>query len=79
MRGTRALEPDTIAVRIVDLQVGMIIAKDLRTAEGMLVVAKGQEVSEQLISHLHNYWDEASFGSLVQVSLPPADDEAKAA
>ena len=78
-RGSQMPEADTIAVKISDLCPGMIFAGDLLTPEGLMVVAKGQEVSDQLIGHIRNYWDEKSYDTVVHVSFADPAPTAEAA
>ncbi len=72
-RGNKLPDPDTIAVKISDLAPGMIVSSDLRTAEGLLVVARGQEVSPQVIEHIRHYWDERAIDAVVHVDFTDSD------
>ncbi len=78
-RGRRLPAPDTIAVRVCDLAPGMIVSNDLRTAEGLLVVARGQEVTPQVIEHIQHYWDERAIDSVVHVDFQDPDAHEAAA
>jgi hypothetical protein len=49
-------------VDVVDLAPGMLIAEDVHSASGLLLIAKGQEVTTSLRLRLRNL---ASYGTLV--------------
>jgi response regulator RpfG family c-di-GMP phosphodiesterase len=79
VRGRRVPTPDTIAVKISELEPGMVFAEDLRTSSGLLVVATGQDVTPQLITHVRHYWDERAIGAIVHVQfVEPGDSRAAA-
>ena len=78
-RGNQMPEADTIAVKISDLCAGMIFAADLRTPEGLMVAAKGQEVTDQLVAHIRNYWGENALDTVVHVSFADPETSAEAA
>lgn len=79
VRGGRAPEPDTIAVRVADLSPGMIFAKDYRTPTGTLVAAKGQEVTEQVLLHIRQQGDANSAETIVSVHFADPDPMSEAA
>ncbi|MFI5096192.1 MAG: response regulator [Candidatus Acidiferrales bacterium] len=56
--------------RIEDLALGMIIQQEVRTGEGALLVAKGQEVTSPLLSKLRNYHARRVIAGDVTVSMP---------
>jgi ActR/RegA family two-component response regulator len=56
--------------RIQDLVAGMIIQQEVRTAEGTLLVSKGQEVTAPLLLKLKNFHARRSIGADVDVSMP---------
>jgi response regulator RpfG family c-di-GMP phosphodiesterase len=68
------LAPDTTAdVRtwpIADLQRGMILQEEIRTQAGVLVVAKGQEVTHPLTIRLRNFLDSKAISGNVIISMP---------
>ena len=78
-RGRRVPEPDTMAVKISDLIPGMLFSQDLRTPEGVLVVARGQELSEQLLAHVLHCWQGHSTDTVIHVSFADPPDETSAA
>ena len=51
--GQRASLRRTIA--LVDLEVGQLLAADVLTSDGMLIVVTGQTVTEPLLRRLHNF------------------------
>ncbi len=68
------IAPDTAAdVRtwpIADLQRGMILQEEIRTQAGVLVVAKGQEVTHPLTIRLRNFLDSKAISGNVVISMP---------
>jgi len=56
--------------RIEDLALGMIIQQEVRTGDGALLVAKGQEVTSPLLSKLRNFHARRVIAGDVTVSLP---------
>jgi CheY-like chemotaxis protein len=56
--------------RIQELSIGMIIQQEVRTAEGTLLVAKGQEVTSPLLSKLTNFHARHVISGDVTVSMP---------
>ncbi len=56
--------------RIEDLALGMIIQQEVRTGEGALLVAKGQEVTSPLLSKLRNFHARRVIAGDVTVSMP---------
>lgn len=68
------LSPDTTAeVRtwpIADLQRGMILQEEIRTQAGVLVVAKGQEITHPLTIRLKNFLDSRAISGNVVISMP---------
>jgi response regulator RpfG family c-di-GMP phosphodiesterase len=79
LRGCRVPEPDTIAVKLSDLMPGMVFSKDLRTSAGLLVVAKGQDVTEQVLTHVRQHWDAKAADTVVHVHFADIDDTSAAA
>jgi len=55
---------------VTDLAVGMILAEDLRNSNGLLVVAKGQELTYRWIERLKEHWRRSIIGKRVRVSIP---------
>jgi response regulator RpfG family c-di-GMP phosphodiesterase len=63
--------------RICDLDCDMILHEDVRTNNGLLIVAKGQQVTYPLLVRLRNFWERRSIGSTVLVRVPQAKIELK--
>jgi response regulator RpfG family c-di-GMP phosphodiesterase len=59
--------------RVSDLDCGMILQEDVRTNNGLLIVAKGQQVTYALLVRLRNFWERRSIGSTVMVRVPQAE------
>jgi len=43
-----------------DLQPGMVVARDVRDANGVLLVGRGHEVTPSLVARIHNIADRIS-------------------
>ena len=56
---------------ITELESGMILQKEVRTHTGLLVVAKGQEVTYPLLVRLRNFWQRGAIGNSVIVLAVP--------
>jgi hypothetical protein len=56
--------------RIPDLTVGVILQQDIRTDTGLLVVAKGQELSFARIECLKDCWRQGSIPGRLLVQIP---------
>jgi len=67
------------AVHILDLTAGMILQEEVRTKLGLLLVAKGQEVTYPLLMRLRNYHQCGAIADTVLVLLPKRATEAAAA
>jgi CheY-like chemotaxis protein len=65
-----AVEMETRAIRLRELRPGMIIDEDLRAANGLLLVAKGQVVSEAGIARLLNFSKSAGIDGIFSVRVP---------
>jgi response regulator RpfG family c-di-GMP phosphodiesterase len=51
--------PDVLELLVLHLQVGMTLADDVRSAShGVLLIARGQRVTERLVERLHNLGDD---------------------
>ncbi len=78
------LEPEphqkqTRACTIAELSNGMILEQEVRTDTGLLIVAKGQEVTQALILKLKNFYEKNAVDGVVTVSLPNSSSFSKAA
>jgi response regulator RpfG family c-di-GMP phosphodiesterase len=59
--------------RICDLDCNMILQEDVRTNNGLLIVAKGQQITYPLLVRLRNFWERKSIGPTVMVRVPQAE------
>ncbi len=71
------LEPETTGNgirprQIAHLDLGMILDQDVRTGNGLLVAAKGQEVTPPLLLKLKSFLGKGAIADEVAVSLPKA-------
>jgi response regulator RpfG family c-di-GMP phosphodiesterase len=55
------------AIDVRDLRTGMVLREDLRAANGILLAAKGQEVSHALVKTVRNFVDNGSVKGTVRV------------
>jgi response regulator RpfG family c-di-GMP phosphodiesterase len=55
------------AIDVRDLRTGMVLREDLRAASGILLAAKGQEVSHALVKTVRNFVDNGSVKGTVRV------------
>jgi len=78
------LEPEvdqkqTRPCSIADLAIGMILEQEVRTETGLLIVAKGQEVTPALILKLRNFYEKNVMDGVLTVSVPEGLSLAKGA
>jgi hypothetical protein len=67
------LEPEVAGVGtrtmgIADLHTDMVLQQEVRTTEGVLIAAKGQEVTAPLLIKLQSFWKKSAIGDSVSVS-----------
>lgn len=62
------------AVSIADLRAGMILDEEIRTAAGVLLVGKGQEVTYPLLVRLRNFHQRSAISGKILVLAPPTDE-----
>ncbi len=65
----------TLSACVADLRNGMVMDQDLKSAAGVLLVAKGQEVSETMILRLTNYRGRNGVEEPFRVRIPAAEVE----
>jgi CheY-like chemotaxis protein len=69
-----AVEMEVRSIRLRDLRPNMVINEDLWAANGLLLVAKGQSISEPVIARLLNFgtfaWNDRPFSVRVPVPRP---------
>ncbi|MBK7350559.1 MAG: response regulator [Gemmatimonadetes bacterium] len=63
---------EILELRLQDVKLGMIFVDDVRTAEGTLLVARGQEVTPGLLGRVENYWSALELPAPVRVTQPEA-------
>jgi hypothetical protein len=54
-------------MRLADVTVGMVFAADVLSANGQLLIARGQEVTSSLRERIDNYW--AAFARATQTRM----------
>ncbi|MBD3403914.1 response regulator [candidate division GN15 bacterium] len=64
------IEVQTKTVKLTDLNSSMILAEDIRTEKGMLVAAKGQQVTTSMRAVLRNYLTRREVPTEVRVAMP---------
>jgi response regulator RpfG family c-di-GMP phosphodiesterase len=69
LRNTPAMteEMELTTCVINELRVGMMLQEEVRTVNGILVVAKGQEITPSMMARLQNFWQKKSIGNSVLV------------
>jgi len=58
-------------LRLREITVGMRFAEDVRSAKGVLLIAKGQEVTDSLLERLHNFYFATGVREPVRMAVPP--------
>ena len=53
-----------------ELTVGMILDQDLRSANGMLMVARNQEITHPLLERIRNLYQKAPMANKIRVKIP---------
>ena len=64
-------------LRVREITPGMRFAQDVRSTKGVLLIARGQEVSDSLIERLHNYYFAMGVREPVRMAVPPRTSPAK--
>jgi len=59
-------------MRLSQVRVGMVFASDVHTETGMLLVARGQEVSGSLVDRIRHRWDMFAGKLIVTMLVPTA-------
>jgi hypothetical protein len=59
---------DTRTGGVADLHSGMVLQQEVRTKEGILVAAKGQEVTPPLLIKLQSFWKKSTIDDSVSAS-----------
>lgn len=71
LRALHEPKADAAPVREVALtavQPGMIFVSDVRTADGQLLIARGQEATEGLVTRIENYWANLPIAGAIYVT-----------
>jgi hypothetical protein len=73
-------EPPKVALRVraAELRDGMVLARDLRSSGGMLLLARGQPLSRAARRHLWNLCENGAIPEVLDVLAEPADEAATA-
>lgn len=61
---------EILELRLQDVKLGMVFVDDVRTGEGTLLVARGQEVTPGLLGRVENFWSALELPAPVRVTLP---------
>lgn len=66
------------SIHLSDLKPGMIINKDIKTIDGsILLVRKGQEISEILIQRVNNFHNQTPVMDVIEVIIPDGETRAE--
>ncbi|HEY4130949.1 MAG TPA: HD domain-containing phosphohydrolase [Gemmatimonadaceae bacterium] len=72
LRGASTAGTALQEMRLSQVRVGMVFAADLRTESGMLLVARGQEVSVSMAERIRHQWDSVAARLVVSMMVPAA-------
>jgi hypothetical protein len=61
-------------VRVDQLEKGMLLAEDVLSLKGTLLVSKGQEITLVLMTRLRTYADIGGVREPIKVLVPPAEE-----
>ena len=67
LRGVESQDRHVRELRLADVTVGMVFARDVLSVNGQLLIARGQEVTSSLRDRIENYW--SSFAKTMTVSM----------
>ncbi len=78
------LEPEvagegTRTMGIADLHAGVVLQQEVRTTEGVLIAAQGQEVTAPLLIKLRSFWKKSAIADFVSVSPKYAQESSDCA
>jgi response regulator RpfG family c-di-GMP phosphodiesterase len=59
-----------LSLRVKDLEVGMMTARDVRSDTGVLLLARGQEISEALLERLVHFAESSVIAEPIDVTVP---------
>lgn len=79
LRVRQGSEPTAVMVRVRQLREGMVFAEDLANGDGVLLVARGQDVTPGLLRRIQEFWDEESRARTVAVYERPEPGDARRA
>jgi response regulator RpfG family c-di-GMP phosphodiesterase len=71
--GTGGPATEIAEMNLAEVRIGMVFAGDVHHPDGMLLVARGQEVTENLLDRIRNYW--SGFSRSVRVSMVPRSQD----
>jgi response regulator RpfG family c-di-GMP phosphodiesterase len=63
-------ESEIVTVEIDEVKLNMIIAQDILSSKGLLLVSKGQEVNSSVLMRLRNFCSKGVISGVVQVQIP---------
>jgi hypothetical protein len=70
LRGASA-QQDVLEIELGAVRIGMVFAEDIKTATGVLLIARGQEVTERLVERVRNFSHLHAARQRVRVIIPP--------
>jgi response regulator RpfG family c-di-GMP phosphodiesterase len=65
-------EGATLSLRLIELRPGMVVAQDIKTATGTLLVARGNEITESSLQRLFNFASSTGIREPISVMGPDA-------
>jgi response regulator RpfG family c-di-GMP phosphodiesterase len=81
MLGAGGAESEVLALRLHDVRTGMTFADDVTTRTGVLLIARGQEVTVSLLHRIRNFSDALGVREPIRMVVPrsaPAEHAARA-
>jgi response regulator RpfG family c-di-GMP phosphodiesterase len=70
LRGSNAPSADIREMRLSEVTEAMVLASDVHSPSGTLLVARGQRVTPALMQRIHGQWDDFAVEHMVRVIVP---------
>lgn len=70
LRGSNAPSADIREMPLADVTESMVLASDVHSPSGTLLVARGQRVTSALMQRIHGQWDDFAVEQMVRVIVP---------
>ncbi len=70
--GDTPAQPSTREVKLADVAEGMVFAADVHGGNGVLLIARGQEVTPSVLQLVRSHWADLASKTCVRVIMPAA-------